>query len=39
MINKGYNLSLLGITPGSFDFKKASIPFNGAYDVGACEYH
>lgn len=39
MINKGYNLSLQGITAGSFDFKKASIPYNGAYDIGACEFH
>ena len=39
LINKGFNLTTWGINPGSADFKKATIPYNGAYDIGACEFH
>ncbi len=39
LINRGYNLPSWGLKVGNYDFRKATIPFNGAYDIGACEFH
>ena len=39
MIDKGYNLTSWNMNVGSVDFNKASIPFGGGYDIGACEKH
>ena len=42
VINRGQNLTAAAfgsLSVGSTDFKGASIPFNGAYDVGAYEKH
>ena len=39
MINKGVDLTTLGLNVGTTDFKKLSIPFNGGFDIGACEKH
>jgi len=38
MINTAFNLTTLGINAGTKDFKKGTIPFGGAYDIGACEW-
>lgn len=38
MINTAFNLTTLGLNVGTKDFRKGSIPFGGAYDIGACEW-
>jgi hypothetical protein len=37
-IDKGLDLHTLGINPGTRDFYGRTIPYNGAFDIGACEY-
>jgi len=37
-INAGLDLRTLGINPGTQDFYGRTIPYNGAFDIGACEY-
>lgn len=39
MINTGFNLTTLGLNVGIKDFTKASVPYGGGYDMGACEKH
>jgi hypothetical protein len=39
MINAGFNLTSWGWSVGATDYYGAGIPYNGAYDIGASEYH
>lgn len=38
VINTAFNLTTVGISVGTNDFRKGSIPYGGAYDTGACEW-
>lgn len=38
MINTAFNLTLTGLNVGTKDFRKGSLPYGGAYDIGACEW-
>ena len=39
MINTAFNLTTLGLNVGTKDFRKGAIPYNGGFDIGACEWH
>jgi hypothetical protein len=39
LIDAGLDLRTLGVNPGTRDYFGGALPFNGAFDVGAHEYH